>query len=252
MVKGGGDPEADARRLDELAELLPALAGDACLVTLDANEQYADLEALRRLLELTRPAFVDRIAYVEQPFERGASFDAPVGGLGKDVIVDEADGTIDAFPRALALGYRGVSMKSCKGVFRALLNRGLCDLRPGTFQSAEDLTNLPVLSLQQDLALVAALGLSHVERNGHHYFRGLDHLPPGEARAALAAHPTLYEQGDDGIFLRIEGGMLDLSTLQAPGYGYACEIDFAARTPLEDWTPEPHGAGGVAEGVFPG
>ena len=32
----------------------------------------------------------------------------------------------------------------------------------------------------------------HVERNGHHYFRGLDHLPSEVAAEALAAHPDLY------------------------------------------------------------
>ena len=67
-----------------------------------------------------------------------------------------------------------MSVKNCKGVFRALLSRGLCELADdGSFQSAEDLTNLPVLALQQDLATIAALGLPHVERNGHHYFKGL-------------------------------------------------------------------------------
>ena len=36
-VKIGGDPQADARRLDELAEFLPTVAGDDWLVTLDAK-----------------------------------------------------------------------------------------------------------------------------------------------------------------------------------------------------------------------
>ena len=39
------------------------------------------------------------------------------------VEIDEADGDIAAFPTARALGYRGVSSKSCKGFTRALLNR---------------------------------------------------------------------------------------------------------------------------------
>jgi L-alanine-DL-glutamate epimerase-like enolase superfamily enzyme len=236
-VKIGGDPEADARRLDQLGEFLPSVAGADYMVTLDANEQYTDLTALGDLLERTSPAFVERIAFVEQPFSRATSFDSSVAGLTKAVILDEADGSIDDFPRALSCGYRGVSVKNCKGVFRALLNRGLCDVRHGAFQSAEDLTNLPVLSLQQDLATVAALGLTHVERNGHHYFRGLDHLPPAEVEAALAAHPELYERRDGGITLGIRNGKLDLSSLQAPGYGYACPIEFEARTPLSAWRP---------------
>jgi len=89
-------------------------------------------------------------------------------------------------------------------------------------QSAEDLTNLPLLPLQQDLCTVAALGLAHVERNGHHYFRGLAHVPAADRRAALARHPGLYREdpaGSGEVFLRIDDGELDLSPLQGVGYG---------------------------------
>ena len=37
-------------------------------------------------------------------------------------IIDEADGDYGAFPRAASLGYRGVSSKSCKGLYKSLLN----------------------------------------------------------------------------------------------------------------------------------
>ena len=37
--------------------------------------------------------------------------------------IDESDADIGVFPRARALGYRGISSKSCKGFSRALLNR---------------------------------------------------------------------------------------------------------------------------------
>ena len=234
-VKIGGDPDADARRLNDLAEFLPQVVEGDWFVTLDGNEQYTDLASLVRLLERTDPTFVERIAFVEQPFGRWESAAGSVERFPKDVVLDEGDGGIEDFPRCLARGYRGVTVKNCKGVFRALLNRGLCDLHPGAFQTAEDLTNLPVLSLQQDLATVAAFGLAHVERNGHHYFRGLDHLPEVEARAALAAHPELYETREGGIFLRIEEGLLDLSSLQCPGYGVASPIAFEAREPVGDW-----------------
>jgi hypothetical protein len=124
----------------------------------------------------------------------------------------------------VACGYRGVSVKACKGVFRALCNFGRCARTPGLFQTGEDLTNLPVLPLQQDLCLAAVLGLEHVERNGHHYFRGLDHLPEPLQRAALAAHPDLYRALGAGAELCVERGVLRFdSALAAPGFGH--ELD---------------------------
>jgi hypothetical protein len=71
--------------------------------------------------------------------------------------------------------------------------------------SAEDLTTQAGLALQQDLALVSLLGLGHVERNGHHYVRGLAALPPREQAAWLAAHPDLYVRDGDMVRLRIAG-----------------------------------------------
>jgi hypothetical protein len=104
-------------------------------------------------------------------------------------------------------------------VFRALASRGLCEITDDAFQSAEDLTNLPVVALQQDLATVAALSLPHVERNGHHYFRGLEHLSQREAEWALQAHPELYVRHQNSARLDIRGGELELDSLERPGYG---------------------------------
>lgn len=39
--------------------------------------------------------------------------------------------------------------------------------------SAEDLRTVGLIELLQDLAVTATLGAEHVERNGHHNFRGL-------------------------------------------------------------------------------
>ena len=53
------------------------------------------------------------------------------------------------------------------------------------FLSAEDLTTQAGLSVQQDLALVNLLGITHVERNGHHYVNGMAALPQAEQQAFL-------------------------------------------------------------------
>jgi hypothetical protein len=80
------------------------------------------------------------------------------------VIIDESDGEIESFPRARALGYGGVSSKDCKGFYKSLINLARCRLwnaegEGSFFLSGEDLTTQAGLAVQQDLALVALLGL---------------------------------------------------------------------------------------------
>jgi L-alanine-DL-glutamate epimerase-like enolase superfamily enzyme len=244
-LKLGGEPEADRQRLLEIVRVLEEQQALPARFTLDGNEQYPDLEKLARLLgalevDAAGRRLLEGLLYLEQPLPRDVSLEPGVAdGLRAldrfaPLILDEADADLAAFPRALTLGYRGVSVKNCKGVFRALANRAICQARAdGSFQASEDLTNLPILPLQQDLATVAALGLPHTERNGHHYFRGLDHLPESEAEAALAAHPDLYERYEDRIGLRITAGELALGSLQGPGYGYATAIDATGRVSLD-------------------
>ncbi len=233
-VKVGAGFAADRARLLDLAaffaerDLSPEL-------TLDGNEQFADLGELAALLEAvaTEPRgreLLRHVHWIEQPLPRAATF-APARhrDLARVVafallMLDEADALPESYPRALALGYQGVSVKNCKGVFRALCNFGLCARGAGRFQAGEDLTNLAVLPLQQDLVTAAVLGLPHVERNGHHYFRGLDHLPPALVAKARNAHPDLYRALGDGAALRIENGEVDVtSVLAVPGYGHALD-----------------------------
>jgi hypothetical protein len=68
------------------------------------------------------------------------------------------------FPAARALGYRGISAKSCKGFYRALLNRARIahwntqGESPPYFMSCEDLTTQGGIAVQQDLALATLVG----------------------------------------------------------------------------------------------
>ncbi len=235
-VKVGAGPDADRARLLAIAQAL----GDrieSIRITLDGNEQYEELAALAGMLDATASdprgrRLVDRIAAIEQPLPRQHSFgetarrQLPLVAKHAPLLVDEADDGPEAFRNALDTGYRGISVKNCKGFFRALANHGLCAARGhGAFLSAEDLTNLPVVALQQDLMTVACLGLTHVERNGHHYFRGLDHLPEAVTRTALAAHGDLYEARADGSArLRIEDGRLEFASLVGRGYALDAEV----------------------------
>lgn len=235
-IKIGAGVERDRERLLDLAAFFEQ-RGEQPGFSLDGNEQYEDMAQLAELLEAVSAdsrgrAFLDGLAWIEQPLARTHTFDterhSDVARVRRfaPLILDEADATPRSFTRALELGYRGVSVKNCKGVFRALCNFGVCRSGEGRFQTAEDLTNVGVLALQQDLVTGSVLGLPHVERNGHHYFRGLDHLGPDLARRALAAHPDIYRElpradgVEGGVGLRIEGGRIAIaSALQASGYG---------------------------------
>ena len=55
--------------------------------------------------------------------------------------------------------------------------------------SGEDLTTQAGLSVQQDLSLVNLLGITHVERNGHHYVNGMAALPMEERQAFSESAP---------------------------------------------------------------
>ena len=166
---------------------------------------------------------------IEQPLGRANTFDSGrhrgIGRVTKfaPLMIDEADATPLSFQRALEIGYRGVSVKNCKGVFRALCNFGISKIDAGRFQSGEDLSNIGVLSLQQDLVTGAVLGLPHVERNGHHYFRGLDHLPDQLAKDALAAHPDIYHLLPSGVVAPqiVDGRIGIASAVAAVGYGHS-------------------------------
>src|SRR5207245_2375971 len=69
------------------------------------------------------------------------------------------------------------------------------------FVTGEDLTCQAGLALQQDLALGAFIGITHAERNGHHYVDGFGDTPASEAQAFAAAHPDLYADAGQGIRL---------------------------------------------------
>lgn len=230
-LKVGGDLEADLERLAAIASVLDRIDGPYWS-SLDGNEQYEDMDGVvelwRRMKADPRLAkMVEGILFIEQPVKRQHALEKPVRGIDKPVIIDESDESLDAFPRARALGYLGVSSKTCKGLYKSLVNRARCALwGPQYLMSGEDLTIQPGLALQQDLALVSLLGLTHVERNGHHYVNGMSGLPSGEQEAFLAAHPDLYEERHGAVRVKLRDGMLDIASLGCPGYASAAMPDW--------------------------
>jgi hypothetical protein len=233
--------EADIARLQAIHDLLSQRIPDYH-ATLDANEQY-DPERLGVLLKALGgglKAFREHLLYIEQPFDRAGTFATPLSDFAADIpfIIDEADGDYDAFPRAVQLGYRGVSSKACKGFYKSFLNAvrvaALNKEQPGRFfVSAEDLTCQPGLGIQQDTALVAALGLTHAERNGHHYVDGFGSASSAEAADFAAVHPGLYRRQAGRIGLAFERGSLPVaSLLSAPGFASGAEPDWGSLVAL--------------------
>ncbi len=241
-LKLGGDPQADAARLVRIGKELGTLRYDY-RVTLDANEQYADLSALGALADrLDRDGALAPIAakllYIEQPMPRDITRQSPLGRLSKrDFIIDEADDSYDAFPAAKQLGYRGISSKSCKGIFKSILNATRAQKWSADgekfFIAGEDLTCQAGLAVQQDLALGALIGVTHAERNGHHYVDGFANTPADEADAFLSAHPDLYIRHDNAVRLSIDDGDLLTGSLTSPGFACGAHPDWAALKPLQ-------------------
>jgi hypothetical protein len=251
-VKVSNQLARDLERLTTIAGLAERKLDGEYRITLDGNEQYHSAEEFDRLIDAIESApklarFWRNVLVIEQPLERKIALDAGhtagIRELGKrkPVIIDESDGTPDAYAQALALGYRGVSSKNCKGAVRSLLNAGLTWLRNDRGRRAdyvitgEDLCSVGIIPVQADLCLAATLGLAHVERNGHHYHPGLSYLPAAQQEAALAAHPDFYHRHRGAVRPRLVDGRFEIASLQCVGFGFAVEPDVAGMETADAW-----------------
>lgn len=238
-IKLSGEWRLDSERLEGIAALLDTQAREYW-VTLDGNETFVEADALKdfwQCLSGTRALrrLVARVLYLEQPFHREIALRTSIAALdlGVPVILDESDDRPDAFETGIALGYRGISSKACKGIYRSLRNAARATQPPaGLFLCGEDLTCQAGLAVQQDTMLAASLGISHVERNGHHYGDGF-----GSAREEAArfgrAHAGFYSDRGGCVRLAVRGGQLDLATLHVPGFAVAAEPQWETLRSIE-------------------
>lgn len=253
-VKICGKLEIDIPRLIAIANLLAAKV-PTYRFTLDGNEQYHDLGTFRKhwesfadeevLAEFLSP---EHLIFVEQPLFRDVAF---ASGLREELeqwdaappmIIDESDAECDSLRQALALGYRGTSHKNCKGVFKGLANRCLLEWyrreRPADgpwIMSGEDLANVGPVALLNDLAVMAAIGIDDIERNGHHYFAGLGMFPESVREQVVQVHPDLYQASGEGWpTLRIEDGRIAVGSVNAAGFGCGLPLNDDVRAGLGD------------------
>ena len=236
-IKVGGDQNEDVKRLKNITRVLDA-SPTPYKATLDGNEQYNDIEGVIELLsamkrEPSLERLMESLLFVEQPIQRSQALERDVSALARQfpVIIDESDDSLAAFPLAREKGYSGVSSKSCKGFYKSLINLARCKMwseqdNTPYFMSAEDLTLQAGVAVQQDLALVAFLGLGHLERNGHHYVNGMAGASKQEQSRFINAHPDLYRRVNGRVCTHIENGKLSIGSLQCNGFGTSVEPDW--------------------------
>lgn len=251
-VKISGDAKRDISRLEDIWQIV--LRSEQPVITLDANEAYTDLKAFAGFvekLEKENTGLFQHIEYIEQPLPRAL----PVNRENekwirkvaerKPLLIDEADGTVNAFKQALGVGYTGTSHKNCKGFFKSLLNYALvvhhAEKGTAAFLSGEDLQNLPVVPLHQDFAACGILGLQHCERNGHHYNYGLSMLSAKDKANVTKHHPDMYEKRKGEWFLKIRNGIVQCASLQCPGFGVRDEPDWPSMMNMQRWVKLRHG-----------
>lgn len=252
-IKVCGKLEMDLPRLREITRVITSSCPDGFHSTLDGNEQFYDLASFCDFYEALRsdaalePLFRS-VLLIEQPLHRSKALTADVRS-GPGMIIDESDGSLKDLPLALNLGYRGTSHKNCKGIVKGLANAALLKKRAasipgGPVLSGEDLAGMGPVAMLQDLSLMTLLGITHVERNGHHYFRGLSMYPPQTQEAALQAHAGFYHRHPEGFpTIRIENGVLDTRSINAAPFGCGLTMDVTAFEPLNAWIKR----GGMSE-----
>lgn len=238
-VKIRGDLDADIARLKRIAGLLGSQVPEA-RITFDGNEQFRDIAQFRAHWEayLKEPELESLLnprclLFVEQPLHRDFALQASVGEElaawpdAPPMIIDESDAQLSSLPQALALGYRGTSHKNCKGVFKGIANQCLLQWRRESspengpwIMSGEDLANVGPVALLNDLAVMAVLGIEHVERNGHHYFAGLSMYPESVQERVRLAHSDVYRNSKKGFpSLDIRAGSLELGSVNRAPFG---------------------------------
>jgi hypothetical protein len=240
-IKLSGQAARDLTRLRALDALIRHETRGEFLYTLDGNENYTGFAGFRDFWEEFSQDeslfhFRSRLGVVEQPVHRNEALSDATGDFLRNwsgrppLIIDESDGAVGDLARALELGYAGTSHKNCKGIVKGIANACLLGqakkrgLR--TVLTGEDLCNLGPVALLQDLAMMSLLGIAHVERNGHHYFRGLSPWPSDWQQIMQTSQPDVYLRDPSGLVrLDIRDGRIALGSVNAAPFGVMPLLD---------------------------
>jgi len=203
----GNDSAWDFERLIRVGEL--ARAAGVEHLSADFNCMVAEPKYVLAILDrlsVQYPEVYDMILYLEQPFPydlEANQIDVHSISQRKPLFLDESADDWRRVRLGRSLGWTGVALKTCKSQTGALLS--LCWAKAHQMPvMVQDLTN-PMLAYIPHVRLAAyAETLMGVEANATQFY------PDASAHEA-EVHPGLYSRRE---------GMIDLSTLGGPGFGY--------------------------------
>lgn len=227
----GTDAQWDYERLVRVGKIADATGVTA--TTADFNCMVRDpayvTEILSRL-QKEHPSIYDALLYVEQPFPydlEAHRIDVHSVSARKPLFLDESAHDWQHVRLGKELGWTGVALKTCKTQTGALLSH--CWARShGMGIMVQDLTN-PMLAQIPHLRLAAHVGtIGGVETNGMQFC-------PAASDVEAKIHPGLYRRRE---------GVVDLSTLHGPGFGYRIGEIARELPPVEAEfsNPTPRGA----------
>lgn len=203
----GNDAAWDYERLVAIGHI--AIAEEVDWLTTDFNCMVTDPNYVNEILDrlvLEHPRIHGMILYVEQPFPydlEANQIDVHSVSARKPLFMDESAHDWRFVRLGRELGWTGVALKTCKTLTGALLS--LCWAKEhGMTLMVQDLTN-PMLAQVPHVLLAAHAGtIMGVESNGMQFY-------PEASLKEAEVHPGLYQRRE---------GILDLSTLSGPGFGY--------------------------------
>jgi len=163
-------------------------------LTVDFNEQCESpeyvIEFLRRLAESAPEAYRD-LLYIEQPVHRDLeAHPHDMRGVSalKPVLVDESLTTVEDMRRAMALGWSGIALKSCKCLSSDLVLLCTAELA-GVPYAIQDLTNPSIAQIESVGLAARTYPIKGVEANSRQFF-------PAANEIVAPAHPELFSIRD--------------------------------------------------------
>jgi L-alanine-DL-glutamate epimerase-like enolase superfamily enzyme len=206
----GTDEEWDYQRLCRIGKLALPLGVE--WLTADFNCTVQKLEYVLGVLARLEHDFPDiyrRLLFVEQPFAYDLEtqrLDVRKLAARKPLFLDESAHDWRMVRLGLELGWNGVALKTCKTQTGAILSA--CWARAhGMDLMVQDLTN-PMLAQIPHVQLAGHVGtIMGVETNAMQFY-------PQASEPESQVHPGLYQRRE---------GMVDLSSIRGPGFGYRLE-----------------------------